>query len=57
MTLTVSALASQREPGPTPPSSATRTPAQSTSYSLIVVMIVFLLFGAAGFFAAAQILV
>ena len=37
------------------PSSASHTPALSTSYSLIVVMIVFVLFGAAGFFAAAQI--
>jgi hypothetical protein len=50
-------MTSQHEPEPTTPSSATHTPALSTSYSLIVVMIVFVLFGAAGFFAAAQILV
>jgi hypothetical protein len=57
MTFTVTTLTAQRKAEPTTPPSASHTPALSTSYSLIVVMIVFVLFGAAGFFAAAQILV
>ena len=55
--LAFSASASQFEhkPDTVPAAALARKPATSASYSLIIVMLVYLLFGIVGFFAAAQI--